>query len=841
MLLALYLQTQHQAYPRLLSPGSGTISSRYGPWGQAPTSSNQRNDLLAASNSANSGGLPGSMASTPEDEDSGTGSTTHSQESNVIKHIDRNILSCLICQQRFREPKVLPCLHTFCLGCLFVYLPPESLSITCPLCGHQSILPQQGVKALQDNYFISHLIDVLIQDGPSNENPSKQTPSLTEDPDCNTISSSYDLEYSESVDLESLSSHHKGESKLNSVDYEACGHQHQVTDNSSEATYSTPGARTLLCSNHSGSLLGVYCYSCETAICTLCASIEHRGHWTVAMAEAIEDEKETLRKLIDDAYVQVPLLKSALANIETLSSNLKEERVTTSQEVAKAFDQLVALVESRREVILRDLAMKEKSKQETLDRQKDEIETSLADLYTSCEFVEKALTHGSETEILLVKKQVGDRLVEYSQMQVVQEPAENRYLVFQPGLVDTFESQMNQWSQVLTSSAIHYRTGVVGEGCKLAQVDRTTTITLTTRDWQGNVVPGPEVEQFFCEIVPISINNPTNRPIQLTTEITDMGDGTYELAYSVPVEGRFELSVKMFDQHVNKSPFQISAVIPPPEEMCSIHLRKYPAPKKQRSKSHYQRPSSARSINDSQCSRNNPIEDDLILKIGGRGRGRGEFTNPQGVAVSTNGRILVADSNNQCIQCFGPQGEVRLKFGIRGRTPGQLQRPTGICCLPNGNYAIADYDNKWVSVFDQTGKFINKIGTGKLLGKHSTTQPCFLSELVALLWFLRRLLYVPQVFDSEGEFMFCFGSNGEGNGQFNAPTGVATDKQDNILVADWGNSRIQVFDSQGSFLAFVNTLACPLYGPQGVAVTPDGNIVVADSGNHCFKLYRYLQ
>lgn len=67
------------------------------------------------------------------------------------------------------------------------------------------------------------------------------------------------------------------------------------------------------------------------------------------------------------------------------------------------------------------------------DRQKDEIETSLADLYTSCEFVEKALTHGSETEILLVKKQVGDRLVEYSQMQVVQEPAENRYLVFQPG------------------------------------------------------------------------------------------------------------------------------------------------------------------------------------------------------------------------------------------------------------------------------------------------------------------------------------------------------------------------------------------------------------------------
>ena len=36
---------------------------------------------------------------------------------------------------------------------------------------------------------------------------------------------------------------------------------------------------------------------------------------------------------------------------------------------------------------------------------------------------------------------------------------------------------------------------------------------------------------------------------------------------------------------------------------------------------------------------------------------------------------------------------------------------------------------------------------------------------------LYRLL--PQVFDSNGELIFSFGTNGEGNGQFNAPTGVA--------------------------------------------------------------------
>ena len=55
--------------------------------------------------------------------------------------------------------------------------------------------------------------------------------------------------------------------------------------------------------------------------------------------------------------------------------------------------------------------------------------------------------------------------------------------------------------------------------------------------------------------------------------------------------------------------------------------------------------------------------------------------------------------------------------------------------------------------------------------------------------------------------------------------------------------RIQVFDQFGSFLSYVNTGGCPLYGPQGLAITPEpaGHVVVADSGNHCVKVYKYLQ
>lgn len=66
------------------------------------------------------------------------------------------------------------------------------------------------------------------------------------------------------------------------------------------------------------------------------------------------------------------------------------------------------------------------------------------------------------------------------------------------------------------------------------------------------------------------------------------------------------------------------------------------------------------------------------------------------------------------------------------------------------------------------------------LSKHSLPHFCFLFNLFC------------QVYNADGEFLFKFGSHGEGNGQFNAPTGVAVDANGNIIVADWGNSRIQV-------------------------------------------------
>jgi len=45
-----------------------------------------------------------------------------------------------------------------------------------------------------------------------------------------------------------------------------------------------------------------------------------------------------------------------------------------------------------------------------------------------------------------------------------------------------------------------------------------------------------------------------------------------------------------------------------------------------------------------------------------------------------------------------------------------------------------------------------------------------------------------------------FGTSGQGDGEFNRPTGVAVDKDGTIYVTDFKNDRLQVFDADGSFI-----------------------------------------
>lgn len=58
-----------------------------------------------------------------------------------------------------------------------------------------------------------------------------------------------------------------------------------------------------------------------------------------------------------------------------------------------------------------------------------------------------------------------------------------------------------------------------------------------------------------------------------------------------------------------------------------------------------------------------------------------------------------------------------------------------------------------------------------------------------------------QKFNSDGELVIAWGSEGSANGQFRNPTGIAIDSEGNIYVSESGNHRVQKFTSDGEWLA----------------------------------------
>jgi hypothetical protein len=65
-------------------------------------------------------------------------------------------------------------------------------------------------------------------------------------------------------------------------------------------------------------------------------------------------------------------------------------------------------------------------------------------------------------------------------------------------------------------------------------------------------------------------------------------------------------------------------------------------------------------------------------------------------------------------------------------------------------------------------------------------------------------------FDKDGKFIKQWGSTGAEPGQFNGAKSLAIDAQGNVYVADAGNKRIEVFDSEGTFKTQFGNIGTPL-------------------------------
>lgn len=199
------------------------------------------------------------------------------------------------------------------------------------------------------------------------------------------------------------------------------------------------------------------------------------------------------------------------------------------------------------------------------------------------------------------------------------------------------------------------------------------------------------------------------------------------------------------------------------------------------------------------------------------------------VCVSESGQIFVTDGSNHKIKVYDLHGQL-----LREIANPELREPFGIALMNAGKLAVTDTKSKDVKIFTTNGELVNTIG--KNLEEYPMKEPRGIAVNskgdIIVSDAGRRCIYV---YPLEGAFCdIIWGQAGVKPLQFKNPLYVTTMPNDDIVVSDYFNGRIAVFDGQTHDLVFTYGTKKDqkkLRYPRGVCTGRHGDVLIADNYN----------